>query len=187
MEGLKAIELEKRENSESLYKMHLYREESGWWRGYELSAYFAHFYPNKLSDNDKLKAIRRSLKGSENGIISVGVRLESFQKYFPDIKIDDNNSEINDGHIVLDLRDYFSEKINFENHINILKEWKEQFKIVKTSKKTEINSFKLNECNDTSLKIIFQQIMGYPLENKTPMENTAFLSDLKIRLSKILC
>ena len=176
-----------RENEETLYKMHLYRDTSGWWRGYELSAYFAHFYPNSLSERDRLKPIRKKSKKNEDGVISTGVKLESFQKYFPFIDINDNSTKIDDTHFEVDMREYFNGKINLENYSNILKEWKEQFKLISPTKKSSDSiGTKITDYNEMSLKAVVQQILGYPLESKTPIESIAFLSTLKFQLSKIM-
>lgn len=176
-----------RENEDSLYKMYLYRDASGWWRAYELSAYYAHFYPNNLAEGNRLKPTRKKSKKNEDGVISTGVKLESFQKYFPYIDINDNNTKIDDTHIEVDMREYFNGKINLENYSNVLKEWKEQFKLVSSAKKSSDSiGVKIADCNEMSLKVVVQQILGYPLESKTPIDNIAFLSTLKAQLSKIM-
>ena len=88
------LELENNRDSSTLGKIYFYKEgNSPWYRAYELSAYFASFYDNGLDDKKRLHAVKKSNKLSEDGIISVGLQLPSFKKYFPDVNVDDMSGD----------------------------------------------------------------------------------------------
>jgi len=176
-----ALKVEERENNEDLYTISFYKE-SEWWRAYEWSAYLSYMFPNNLDDKLKIKATRRQYKGSNDGIVIVGLQLKSFGKYFPGIDI----SDINGNKFSIDVRKYF-ENTNFqiEEYKKILSDWKGKVPYCKSKEKdnktndTVINNSVPFITNGHTAFSVMGEILEYPLENKTPMDNYAFIRELK--------
>ena len=160
---------------EDFLKIKFYKE-GNFWRAYEWSAYLCEFFPNGLSENDKLKPTYKEIKGVDGGMIFVGFPTSSFKKFFPTI---DNKDFFNDkdGVKIIDVSKEFN-KIAFENIGSILNEWKKKYKtVLPKSEKSSSNSFKCNNTND-----IIQSLKTFPIESKTPIECLIFLSDLKKKI-----
>jgi len=79
-----------RNNELDKYKIRFFREGT-WWRAYEWSAYLSHNFPNGLDENKKLLVTKKHYKELNADLVVVGLQLKSFEKYFPNIKIDDNS------------------------------------------------------------------------------------------------
>lgn len=183
MKYLEIIELEKRTNIEDLYIIHFYKE-GDWWRAYEWSSYLVTIFPNELDDKHKIKPTRKSLKGTEHGIIFIGLKLSSFEKYLPGIKVDN----IEDEHIKIDVKDYINTIFDINSYYNNLITWKNNFKLKEEFKNENIDNNK-NEVLITSNNTIFSiisEISSYQIENKTLIENTIFLSNIKNKINKLL-
>lgn len=175
------IEVEKRNNSEELYDIHLYLE-NDWWRAYEWSAYLCHIYPNELDKNNKLKATHKDSKNFENGIVLVGLKLSSFEKYLPNVFI----SNIDDKHIVINIKDKITDiEFSIEKYQNTLDEWKRSLPYSKTDKAKTVKS-PVKEPSKENILSIMQEVLSYPIENRTLIENTEFIGHLKRELIKLI-
>lgn len=126
-----ASSLEERDK-DNLFEIRFYFE-SDWWRAYEWSAYLAAHY--KTSDAAPLKPTKKSWSGNKDGIILVGLKTQSFKKYFPEFKIDD---------LLLDKReviikcDGMFNDIEFNDYKSILSEWKRSVDLKNGSKSKSI-------------------------------------------------
>lgn len=175
------IDIETRKNIEDLYKIHFINE-GGWWRAYEWSALLCRNFPNGLENKDKLNITHRKTDKIDDGIILVGLQLQSFSKYFPKLDI----PTIENGRIDIDVKDYFSQETftidNYKQHLTELKNSipyktdKEKSSVAKTE----------NSVSDATIKSIMQEVIAYPLENKTLIDNTLFIRYLKDNLVKLI-
>lgn len=175
------FESEKRTES-NLYEIHFYMEGS-FWRAYEWSAYLSRFFPSSLSEDERLKPLKKIVKNYENGYVQVGLQLSSFEKYFPNVVDDDNIFEMKNKHIIIHSRKFF-ENEDFSNQEAILNEWKSNLKLSDKEKKKnkEINS---QNYSNFSIDSIINEIISYPLENKNLIENLQFLSYIKDKFIKL--
>lgn len=180
MSQLELIEKEKRNDKEDLFKIHFYLE-GDWWRAYEWSAYLCHFYPNNLSEKDFLVPIHRHLKGSKNGIICVGLKSSSFNKYFPNISINDETLMISDSHMIFNVQTWANESININNYSDFLCKWKEEIPYKESPKNKTLKQFNSN----ISFYSLLYEILGYPIESNSLIENTIFLTKLKEKIFNI--
>ena len=153
-------------------------KEGNFWRAYEWSAYLCEFFPNGLSENDKLKPTYKEIKGVDGGIIFVGLPTSSFKKFFPSLENKDFFND-KDGVKLIDVSKEFN-KIAFENIGNILNEWKKKYRT--NSPKLSTNSSNTFKCNNTN--DIIQSLKAFPIESKSPIECLLFLSDLKKKIFK---
>lgn len=185
MVSLEIINQEIRKDNDNLFKLHLYLD-GEWWRAYEWSAYLLWSFPNGLDEKERLKSTHKKVNKTEDGIIFNGIKLSSFAKYLPCIDIDDKSVLIEDGHMVIDVSKQYSDKdITLESYENIFKEWKSKtpYKETTNKQKSVINSDNVNEL---SVMAIMQKVLGYPIEDRTPLQNTNFISELKQELSKLI-
>ena len=120
---LEYIKEEKR-NEENLFKIY-FRKEGDWYRAFEWSAYLAHYFPNNLEEKDLLKPLKKMLRGLDDGYITVGLQLQSIDKFFPIDKELDIISSEEENLIIIDCELFFKDSnITINNYENILKDWK---------------------------------------------------------------
>lgn len=135
-----ASSLEER-NKDNLFEIRFYFE-SDWWRAYEWSAYLAAHY--KTSDAVPLKPTKKTWSGNKDGIILVGLKTQSFKKYFPELKIDDLSLDKRE--VVIKCDGMFN-GIEFGNYKSILNEWKRSVDLKDVAKTKPLLSDVFNENN----------------------------------------
>ena len=170
-------------NEENLYDIHFYMEGS-FWRAYEWSAYLSRMFPSDLKEEERLKVLKKLPKGYDDGYVLVGLQLSSFEKYFPNVADDEEIFEMLDKHIVIHARKYFLNK-DFSDYEGILSKWK---KFIEASKKEKKKS-KFNNAeieSEFSFENLIQEIVSYPIENKSLIESIAFLSYVRDKAFKII-
>ena len=173
------IELEKR-TEEDLYKINLILE-GEFWHGYEWSAYLCNHFPSdKLGNEGALKPNRK--KYNDGDIISVGLKFSSFDKYFPNIKDNDEICTIGKDLITIDAKDLILvNDIEDRGYEVILREWKENFKLITPKNKKKSLNVSVNEknCDIDVRDTIFKEILNLELEKTTPLDALCFLSEIK--------
>lgn len=171
------LELEKRDGS-NLFDIHFYLE-GIFWKSYEWSAYLSHIFPSNLQDNKKLKIVKKQTKYDKNVYIQVGLQLSSFNKYFPGV-IDDKENFILDGsHIVIRAKKYFDE-YDFSKYESILNDYKNKIQFKDCLKKSNSKA-----SNDADIDLLLNEIISYPIESKSLVDNTSFLISIKNNAIKI--
>ena len=166
------LEIEKR-NEHNLYEIHLYLE-GIFWKAYEWSAYLSNKFPSPLNNDERLKPLKKSTKSVE--YVSVGLQLSSFYKYFPNVIGDDTVFEMNEKHIVIHCEKFFNGEFNADSYKDTLSRWKEGIEWKEKPKKDK-------ECNIiaplSSVDSLLNEIIMYPIESKSLIENMQFLSHIK--------
>ena len=99
---------EKRDG-DNLYDIHFYMEGS-FWRAYEWSAYLSRIFPSSLSDEERLKPLKKVTKDCIEGYVQVGLQLPSFDKYFPNVTNNDEIFEMGDRHIIIHAKPFLADK-----------------------------------------------------------------------------
>lgn len=168
------LEKERERTSQDQSRMlHLFCEGT-FYRAYEWSAWLlVRCFPD-------LKVTHRLLKGGED-IVFVGFPLTSLERYTPReatvVPVDDKCVDI-----VLPpgASDTEAMQGGFAN-------WKQAQPLTEASKKKEEERQQAERRNASPrLTDIMLDIMAYPIEQHSPMECMAFLSDMKQRISQIL-
>lgn len=151
-----------------------------WWSAYEWSAYLAHFFPNKISDDKKLSFVAKHYSVLNDDLIYVGLQKKSFMKYFPGLCDTDDLFIDSVEYVDVDTCKFFEDNnVIFCDNFNyemLLSEIKTNL----LKDKTIINS---EECN-FRINSIIDDILNYDITNKTMVENTIFLNNIQIRLRK---
>lgn len=119
-------------------------------------------------------------------IIHIGCPITSLSNHIPEgaVSISDDSTEIEislPSAIVPDDTDIAAMTAEFN-------QWKQSFPLTETSKKksdTETLESTLTSY-PTTITGIMQQILAFPVEKKSMLDCVAFLSDLKIRLAKLI-
>lgn len=174
-------ESEKR-NEDNLYDIHFYMEGS-FWRAYEWSAYLSRNFPSNLTDDERLKPIRKITKFDDDGYVQVGLQLSSFEKYLPGVVNDDNIFEMGNKHIIIHAKSFFTD-FDFFDYETILNEWKLSIKLSDKEKKK--NKQSNIERNDTiSINSLIKELITYPMENRNLIECLQFLSYVRDKAIKI--
>ena len=179
------INKEKRQSLDDLLKIHLYLE-NDWWRAYEWSAYLCNIFPNNLDENNKLRPTHKNDNSHENGIILVGLKQSSFAKYFPNVI----PSIVGEKHMVMDVSEQMREfNLTLETYNEKLIEWKKTIPIKQENEKTKQTANQITTSKSqgkSNIMAVMQEVLAYPIENKTLIENTMFISHLKSELIKLI-
>lgn len=182
-------EIKRSEND--LYTIYLYSDKGGWYRAYEWSAYLCEFFPNGLTEKERLTVNKKALDNNET-FVFVGLRQEHFAKFLPNIDV-----KVEDGLMKIDVKSFFENNFNLENYQEKLNEWKSLFKIKepKDKKNNKCTTYKCddnvqqhlllqNNGNYTMIDVV-KEIMHHDTLNSTVLENMNFLFSLQKKVTNI--
>lgn len=191
------FEAEKRRTIQDLYEIRFYQE-GLWWKAWEWSVYL---YEKFMTDEDIIRdkkilnvLKRYTIQHSDGSIVIIGMPIEAFDNFLPSIK---RFTQVGEDEIVFDLSNYRKAKqeidsyLTLDNYEEFLSIWKESLPFTETSDKG-IKIRKRNKVitenvtdNINDLDSVVSEIIDYPLENKTPIENTQFIAVIKHKLRNI--
>lgn len=180
--GIEEILDSEKRNEDNLYDIHFYMEGS-FWRAYEWSAYLSRHFPSELTEDERLKPTKKVTKSSKDGYVHIGLPLSSFEKYFPNVLDDDKVFKIEDKHIIIHSKSFF-ENEDFSKYEDILTEWKSNIKLSDKEKKKDREN-KSEYHNIITLDSLINEIISYPIENRTLIESIQFLSYIRDKAFKI--
>jgi hypothetical protein len=157
--------------------IHLFREGT-FYRAYEWSAWLCLRYFTEM------KVTHRLLKSGED-IVFVGFPLTSFDRYTPQGAV---VSPLGDKGIDMTLpADTFAPDVDIESLRTGFEDWKQCHPLTEASKKKVEEEKALAERNaHPRLTDVMLRILAYPIEQHSPMECMAFLSDIKQQISAII-
>ena len=158
-------------------KMHLFREGT-FYRAYEWSAWLCQRYFTEL------KVTHRLLKGGAD-IVFVGFPLTSIDRYTPEgaVVLPSGDKSIE---ITLPA-EAFAPDVDIESLWKAFEDWKHSQPLTEASKKKVEEEKVRSERNaHPRLTDIMLRILAYPIEQHSPMECMAFLSDIKQQISEII-
>ena len=161
---------QERSSLEQCAVIHLFREGT-FYRAYEWSAWLCVRYFAEL------KVTHRLLKGGDD-IVFVGFPLTSLDRYTPE------GAEVfpsSDKSIEMTLpTEAFAPDVDIESLWKAFEDWKHSQPLTEASKKKVEEEKVRSERNaHPRLTDIMLRILAYPIEQHSPMECMAFLSDIK--------
>lgn len=173
------LDIEKNRDND-LNVIHLFR--CGiFYRAYNWSAWLMNSF---LCDKNPLSVLCRKYKSTDEEFVFVGFPIKSFDKFIPNyvevIYIGDNQIDVK-VELAFDTND------SLHQHMcDMFDDWKSNFKLPVV--KPKHNKQLINNTSETSINItsIMAQILSYPLEAKTPIENIEFISKLKTQLTALI-
>lgn len=183
------LEIEKERSESSTWNViHLFKDGS-FYRAYEWSAWltavvaFNELVRKGTQDRKPLTVTRKKDKNSDGTFAFVGFPLNSMDKYIPS-KIGFNPISDSQIDISIELPSDIGE-VSFEAISKKIEEWKDGVPIKeekpKKGKSDDI-PFAMPSDRPMSITGIMTQIIAYPLEQKSPMDVVAFVSDIRKRL-----
>lgn len=170
-----ALKTEINRDTSNLKEIYFFKDgNSPWYRAYELSAYYAVYYNDKLNDNERLKATRRYNKEFVDGIIQIGLQFTSFNKYFPNADI----QQVSDKKVIIKLSLSEFVDITIDNYKENLSAWKNTFDL-KTKKNDAKDQIKTIYNSPISFTGIMKEILKFDTHEKNENDLRNFIYALK--------
>ena len=149
--------------------------EGTFYRAYEWSAWLCHRYVSQF------KPTHRLLKNTEDSVVFVGFPMTSLERHTPEGA---TVAEQEDKTVAVILPEtVFGEKVTIEQLQTDFANWKKSVPLVKTKEQGTKNQDK-NVKSEASVEEVLKRILAYPIEQHSPMEAMAFLSEIKQQLSE---
>lgn len=149
--------------------------EGTFYRAYEWSAWLCHRYVSQF------KPTHRLLKNTEDSVVFVGFPMTSLERHTPEGA---TVAEQEDKTMAVILPEtVFGEKVTIEQLQTDFANWKKSVPLVKTKEQGTKNQDK-NVKSEASVEEVLKRILAYPIEQHSPMEAMAFLSEIKQQLSE---
>ena len=148
--------------------------EGTFYRAYEWSAWLCHRYVSQF------KPTHRLLKNTEDSVVCVGFPMTSLERHTPEGA---TVAEQEDKTIALILAENVFGETTTEQLQTDFANWKKSIPLVKSKEQGTKNQDK-NVQVDVSVEGIMKRILAYPIEQHSPMEAMAFLSEIKQQLSE---
>lgn len=177
------LNLEKDRN-ENLNIIHLHKE-GGFYRAYEWSAFLVVCFcytdevRNSTQERKPLSVSRKRVKGGDETFTFIGFPLKSIDKFIP---AHDSFNPVDNS--IIDISVILPD-ISCDDLAEMFNGWKESIQITEEKQK-HINNEEVSLVSHRSITSIMSQVLSYPLESKTPIENMMFISTLKRQLSEII-
>ena len=147
--------------------------EGTFYRAYEWSAWLCHRYVSQF------KPTHRLLKNTEDSVVFVGFPMTSLERHIPEGA---TLAEQEDKTIALILTETVFGETTTEQLQTDFANWKKSVPLVKSKTNSELR-IKNFELKNDELDIL-KRILAYPIEQHSPMEAMAFLSEIKQQLSE---
>ena len=148
--------------------------EGTFYRAYEWSAWLCHRYVSQF------KPTHRLLKNTEDSVVFVGFPMTSLERHIPEGA---TLAEQEDKTIALILTETVFGETTTEQLQTDFANWKKSVPLVKTKEQGTKNQDK-NVKAEASVEDVLKRILAYPIEQHSPMEAMAFLSEIKQQLSE---
>ena len=166
--------------------IHLFKE-GGFYRAYNWSAWLIVkvAYNDEVrkgqADRKPLNVSRRRVKNSDGDFAFVGFPLKSLEKFIPYYT---EFTSVNDTQIDISIElPATDDELTYEALSQAVEEWKQAIPITEDKPKREQEE--PVRASPRSITAVMAQVLSYPLEAKTPMENMAFISMLKQQLAAL--
>lgn len=187
-----ALEYEKlREDAASWNKIYL-NHDGKFFHAYEWSAWLiktvacTEEFQKERGDAKMLTAMRYPTKQSEYVII--GFPIDSIGKYIPEY-VSMTPVEDGGGDVIIEVAlPECADGQNYEEIRQSFEQWREECPIKEQKQKTEKGAPSNTQMATAKggLFSIMTQVLSWPVENKTPLENAEFISELKRQLIALL-
>ena len=155
--------------------IHLFQEGS-FYRAYEWSAWLMCRYLHGF------KVTHRRMKGVEQSVALIGFPVTSLSKWVTD---DIERHDVSDKHITFTLAgEVFADLGGMDNALDVFDSWKAEQPIVEKAARRQPETYS-TQPSALSLSMIAQRILSFPVEAKSPLECSQFLSDIKQQIAKL--
>lgn len=173
-----AVEIE--HQRESTEEIHLFKEGT-FWRAYEMSAWLCVRCPHEF------KATKRQMKEVEQPVVFIGFPASSFEKWVP---ADMVRQDVADKHVIVRVNTERLPSTDSAELADMFEIWKDNVELSVAAKPKDkpkpLNEDLKPADSVHSLTDVMKQILAYPLESKSPVDNMLFLAKLRSLLSELI-
>jgi len=180
---IQIIQTERERTADNRAVIHLYQEGT-FYRAYNWSAWLCHRFVSQF------KVTHKELKNIEGTVLFVGFPVSSFDKFFPDTSLVEVGDKAKD--IRLSAASV-PDEMTLEIMTTDYETWRSSIPLTVSNEKQKehsgaVMSQLMSEQKPTSITItsIMQQILAFPLEQKTPLDCMLFIADVKQQLAKLI-
>lgn len=174
------LDIEKNRDND-LNVIHLFRC-GMFYRAYNWSAWLMNSF---LCDKNPLSVLCRKYKSTDEEFVFIGFPIKSFDKFIPNhvevIYIGDNQIDVK-----VELTFETNDSLRQQHMCDMFNDWKSNFKLPVAKSKCDKHLNKKTSEASINVASIMTQILSYPLEAKTPIENIEFISKLKTQLTALI-
>lgn len=187
-----------RQDKDKWNKIHLFKM-GDFYRAYEWSAWlicvitYTDEARMKTKDRKPLKKTRIAIANSDDTYCFVGFPIKSVEKFIPERE---NFETEADKHVIITITmptPADGSEVTYERLKTAFTTWKDAIEIKErdteeksTTKKETVNSTSFNQQTTIGGNGIISQILAYPLDQRTSIENIEFISSLKRQVASIL-
>jgi hypothetical protein len=167
--------------------IHLFKE-GGFYRAYEWSAWLiaAITYNDEARQQSKdrkpLSVTRKKIRDSEDTFAFVGFPLNSVDKFIPNRT---SFQAASDSQLDITIELAWDGDYTYDSLNEAFRKWKEEQPIQEPKTRRD-ESDAPSTSSHLSTSGIIADILAWPLEQKTPLENTMFISTLKQKIATLL-
>jgi hypothetical protein len=183
------LEIEKqRTEREQWNVIHLFKE-GGFYRAYEWSAWlivtmaYTDEVRQQTGDRKPLNVTHKRSRNSDDTFLFVGFPLKSADKFIPQRTSFDS---VSDTQLNITISLAWNEEQSYETLDEAFQKWKSEQPIQEPKQKREDMPADTGSRQHSTLTGIMSEILAWPLEQKTLIENTAYLSAIKQRLAQLI-
>ena len=183
------LDIEKqRTEKEEWNVIHLFKE-GGFYRAYEWSAWlivtmaYNDEVRQQTGDRKPLNVTHKRSRNSDETFVFVGFPLKSAEKFIPQRT---SFETISDTQIDITIELSWDDDLSYDSLNEAFLKWKEGQPIQEPKQRREDGPVTTGTAQHSTLTGIMSEILAWPLEQKTLIENTAYLSSLKQRLAALI-
>lgn len=182
------LDIEKDRNEREKWNViHLFKE-GGFYRAYNWSAWLIVTFSyndevrKETKDRKPLAVSRKKMKSTETDFVFVGFPLKSLDKFVPS---NIGFAPITDTQIDVTIDLSYNDDVTYESLEEEYETWKDGIKMSEEKPKYEKTVSDSVTITPRSISSVMAQVLSYPLESKTPIENMEFISMLKSQLASL--
>lgn len=183
------LDIEKqRTEKEEWNVIHLFKE-GGFYRAYEWSAWlivtmaYNDEVRQQTGDRKPLNVTHKRSRNSDETFVFVGFPLKSAEKFIPQRT---SFETISDTQIDITIELTWDDDLSYDALNEAFLKWKEGQPIQEPKQRREDGPATTGTAQHSTLTGIMSEILAWPLEQKTLIKNTAYLSSLKQRLAALI-
>ena len=178
---IQIIQTEHERSDDNRNVIHLYQEGS-FYRAYNWSAWLCHRFVHQF------KVTHKNLKGIEDSVLFVGFPITSIDKYFGSFVVSEVSEKTKDvslpDNIVTGCMDMDIMQTDFDI-------WKDSIPLTVSQVKhhddeKNVSAVARTNTSPKTLTAVMQQILAFPLEQKTPIQCMLFIAETKQQLASMI-
>lgn len=184
------LDIEKQRTEKEQWNVINLFKEGGFYRAYEWSAWlivtmaYNDEARQQTGDRKPLNVTHKRSRNSDDTFLFVGFPLKSADKFIPQRTSFDS---VSDTQLAITIELQWEDDLSYEAFNEAFLKWKDEQPIQEPKqRRDESPATETVTRHKSTLTGIMSEILAWPLEQKTLMENTAYLSSIKQRLADLI-